>query len=402
MQIPAGPLIRRLTPRDPAEQGRVSTNLELLTDLCFVVAVSQAASQLHHFVVEGEIGHGVIGFLMAFFAIWWTWLNFTWFASAYDNDDVLYRLLTILQIVGSLVIAAGVPGMFEDRLTLVVIGYAIMRIALVIQWLRAARHDPVRAVTCRRYAVGIVVAQLLWVSLLAFPASVVPVIFPFFALVEIAVPIWAEHATPTTWHPHHVAERYGLFYIIVLGEVIFSTLTSIQAAFSSGNLITGAAGESGRDEVPWSVLIVAGSGVGIVFSLWWLYFARSAGGQLGGRGSSVRSFAWGYGHYLIFAATAAIGAGLDARVDYWHHREVGAVASAALITISVAVLLALVWLLCLRVHDNSWRTTVPFGAAILLVLIATVSPGAELIVAGVLVLLVIIEIPLAGLATGED
>jgi hypothetical protein len=45
---------------------------------------------------------------------------------------------------------------------------------------------------------------------------------------------------------------------------------------------------------------------------------------------------------------------------------------------------------------------VPFGAAILLVLIATVSPGAELIVAGVLVLLVIIEIPLAGLATGED
>jgi hypothetical protein len=73
-----------------------------------------------------------------------------------------------------------------------------------------------------------------------------------------------------------------------------------------------------------------------------------------------------------------------------------------LITISVAVLLALVWLLCLRVHDNSWRTTVPFGAAILLVLIATVSPGAELIVAGVLVLLVIIEIPLAGLATGED
>src|SRR3954465_5083967 len=132
MQSPASPLIRSLRPRDPGEQNRVAPPLELLTDLCFVVAVSQAAAELHHFVAEGEVAHGVVGYAMAFFAVWWTWLNFTWFASAYDNDDLAYRLLTVLQIIGSLVIAAGVPALFDGNLTWTVLGYLIMRVALVV------------------------------------------------------------------------------------------------------------------------------------------------------------------------------------------------------------------------------------------------------------------------------
>ena len=36
-----------MAPRDIGEEYRVSTPLELLFDLCFVVAVSQAAGQLH-------------------------------------------------------------------------------------------------------------------------------------------------------------------------------------------------------------------------------------------------------------------------------------------------------------------------------------------------------------------
>src|SRR3954453_20744094 len=106
--------VRALAPRDPAEEHRVSTPLGLRTDLCFVVAVAQASAGLHHAVAADHVAHGVLGFAMAFFAIWWAWLNFTWFASAYDNDDVIYRLLTILQIIGVLVLAAGIPGMFEE------------------------------------------------------------------------------------------------------------------------------------------------------------------------------------------------------------------------------------------------------------------------------------------------
>jgi low temperature requirement protein LtrA len=36
-----------MRPRDPGEPHRVATPLELLFDLCFVVAVAQASAHLH-------------------------------------------------------------------------------------------------------------------------------------------------------------------------------------------------------------------------------------------------------------------------------------------------------------------------------------------------------------------
>ena len=79
-------------PRSPAESHRTATPLELFFDLWFVVAVAQAANSLHHALADGHAADGVVGYPLVFFAIWWAWMNFTWFASAYDNDDVLYRL----------------------------------------------------------------------------------------------------------------------------------------------------------------------------------------------------------------------------------------------------------------------------------------------------------------------
>ena len=102
--------------RDPDEPHRAATPLELFFDLCFVVAVAQAAVALHHELADGHLIEGTVAYLMVFFAIWWAWMGFTWFASAYDTDDVLYRLLTFFQIAGVLVIAAGVPRAFESRL----------------------------------------------------------------------------------------------------------------------------------------------------------------------------------------------------------------------------------------------------------------------------------------------
>ncbi len=88
--------------RDTEESHRAATPLELLFDLCFVVAVSQAGTQLNDALSVGHYQSGIVGFFMVFFAIWWAWVNFTWFASAYDVDDLLYRLLTFVQIVGVL------------------------------------------------------------------------------------------------------------------------------------------------------------------------------------------------------------------------------------------------------------------------------------------------------------
>src|ERR1700712_3049680 len=167
--------LRRMVPRRVDEEHRVSTPLELLFDLTFVVAVAQIAQELAHGIAGGHPGHVLPAYLMVFFAIWWAWMNFTWFASAYDTDDVPYRLLTLVQMAGVLVLAAGVPPAFErEDFAAVTIGYVIMRVAMLAQWSRAAASDPGRRKTALRYVGGIALVQVGWGLRPGVPGAAVP------------------------------------------------------------------------------------------------------------------------------------------------------------------------------------------------------------------------------------
>ncbi|TCO65744.1 low temperature requirement protein LtrA [Actinocrispum wychmicini] len=293
---------RPMVGRDRDETHRASTPLELLFDLCFVVAVASAAAELHHALAASHLGAGLFGFATSFFAIWWAWVNFTWFASAYDTDDVPYRLLTLLQIAGVLVMAAGIPEAFEHRdFTVPTIGYVIMRVAMVIQWLRAAREHTAGRPAALRYALGISVVQLCWVVRLFLPGVWGWIGFGLFAVLELLVPVWAEYrGNRTSWHPNHIAERYGLFTLIVLGECVLSATTAIQTAISESGLSA-------------ALLVIAGSGLVLLFGLWWAYFKRDAAPRL--RNSLKSTMVWAYSHYAVFGSVAAVGAGLGVVVD---------------------------------------------------------------------------------------
>ena len=298
------PLRRSMSARDPHEQHRVATPLELFFDLVFVVAVASAAEQWHHGLAEGHFGD-VRGFLMAFFAIWLAWLNYTWFASAYDCDDVVYRLLTFVIMTG-LVLAAGLPELFRSgQSALVVAGYAVMRLAMVAFWLRAARGDPDGRRTALRYAWGIALVQVFWIARLAVSGQDwLYVTFVVGVVLELLVPVVAERERLTPFHPHHIAERYALFTIIVLGEVILAAVQAVQGAMTDG--------------VSGDLLGVIAGGVLIVYSLWWLYFKRDHVELFEGPLRSVVSA--GYGHYVVFASVAATGAALAASVDVATHQ----------------------------------------------------------------------------------
>ncbi len=164
------PWVRRMSGRDPGEAHRSSTPLELLFDLTFVVAVARAGIELRDALAQGHASHALARYAAVFFGLWWAWVNFSWFASAYDTDDVPYRLLTLLQMAGVLVFAAGIPAAFRHfDFGTVVAGYVIMRLALVAQWLRAARDHPEGRAATLRYAAGITVVQLCWVGWLYLP-----------------------------------------------------------------------------------------------------------------------------------------------------------------------------------------------------------------------------------------
>ncbi|WP_282693123.1 low temperature requirement protein A [Streptomyces sp. CC208A] len=325
-----------LTARSREESHRSATPLELFFDLCFVVAVAQAGVSLVHAIAEGHAGEGVLNYAMVFFAIWWAWMNFSWFASAYDNDDVLYRIVTLVQIAGVLILAAGVSRAFDDHDFLVVyLGYVVMRVALASQWLRAARHasSPEERTMCRRYAGGVLAAQVGWLTLLVVPEGALPWVFLVMALVELAVPVYAEKAAPSTWHPHHIAERYGLFTIIVLGESVAAATVAVKTGVVENDALN-------------ELLPIAAGGLLIVFSAWWIYFVVPAHDRLT---DSRQGFLWGYGHYVIFASAAAIGAGLEIAVEQAvGEAHISTLAASAAVTVPTAVFLLSVWLLHAR------------------------------------------------------
>lgn len=368
---------RPMRSRHTGEEHRVATPLELLFDLCFVVAVAQAAAALHHSIIENHIGSGVLSFGMAFFAIWWGWLNFAWFASAFDTDDVPYRLATFVQIAGALVVAAGVDGAFEKDFVLIIVGYALMRLAMVGQWLRAAASEPECRQTALRYAAGITLTQIAWASWLAVPESLALPVFLVLVVAELAVPVIAERAGGTSFHRHHIAERYSLFTIIVLGEVILGSTNAIKEGVDAG-------GEIG------TLLSLSVAGIVIVFSLWWLYFDQPGHVRL----TSLRaSLVWGYGHYFIFAAVAAVGAGMEVAVDYdLHEAHIAALGTAMSITIPLAVFLLGVWGLQIGPRNDNRALVIGFPVAAVLVLVASFLPAPVHVSAGVLAVLVAVTV----------
>ena len=385
----AGPrqLHVRMQGRNVDEAHRGSSPLELLYDLTFVVAVSSVSAQLAHGIGSGDGLQPIVPYLMVFFTIWWAWINFTWFASAYDTDDAVYRVATLVQMAGVLVIAAGVPAAAAHfDFTAITIGYVVMRVAAVGQWLRAGIEHPASRPTAFRYAAGVLLVQLGWIaSLLFVPRSWSPVAFLILATAELAVPIWAERKVRTRWHPGHIAERYALFVIILLGEGVAAATGAMQRALA----ISG---------VTPRLIAVGLAGLVVLFAVWWLYFLEPAARGLRERPSW--SYFWGYGHYLLFASIAAIGAGLEVAVAWTgHDAEVAGVVAGYAVAIPVAVVFALLYVLHRPLVDRAEvpaRVLFPaaavtlllplaipaFGVAAMVVAVAVVAAGAVAVTLG--------------------
>jgi low temperature requirement protein LtrA len=362
---------------DPRSPHRVASPLELLFDLVFVVAVSQASSALHHLVVDGHVGQGVLAYLMVFFSIWWAWMNFTWFASAYDTDDWLYRVMTIAQMGGVLVLAAGVhDAMIDFDYGTVTLGYVLMRLAMVGQWLRLAISDPASRPTALRFAGGIAAVQVLWVARLATDDLVQ--FWSFFVLVaaELAVPVWAQYRRRSPWHPHHIAERFGLFTLILLGESLLASANAMIDALSEGEHV----GE---------LLGLSASGVVITAAVWWIYFARESAHRLR---TPRDGFTFGYLHYVVFAAVGAVSAGVEVEIaDVSGHAHVSSAVAGLALTLPLAVFLVAVWQVLLRRAISRGATAVVLGAAALTA-IAGLLPVGEYAVAAALMVVVVVAL----------
>ncbi len=309
---------------------------------------------------------------MIFWTTLWAWTNFTWHASAYESDDTFYRVAVFIQIVGALIMAAGIEKAFKDLdFTYVFSGFVIMRLSLVALWLRASYSDKEGRPAALRYAVGITFCQFGWaIVVLILPPSWLIGGFLLMVALEHATPVIAENAINTQWHRGHIIERYGLLTIIVLGEAVLASYAGIQAII----------------EHPEPLLIssVIG-GLIILFSMWWLYFDEDEHVIL----DSLRgAFSWAYGHFIIFAAVAATGAGLSVLSDQiTGHAKISLLVANS--TVIIPVILYLLSLAVLHEMPKSEKKKLWIFLAIILAMAISLISEFSILISGFLMMTII-------------
>ena len=208
-----------------------------------------------------------------------------------------YRVTLFVAMLSILGLAASVGRIGVDPSAVVgfVLAYSLMRLLVAGLFMRGGSNVPadLRPFVAY-YAAGNMIGATIWLSSLLVPAPFRYAVWAIGLAVELLGPILAVMTLDNpriTFHPRHIAERYGLFTLIVLGESVLAV----------------ASGTAGTD---WALaaMLTAVAGFVAAACIWWLYFdhVRSSGIELGPR----PAFYWGYGHYAVYAGIAAFGVGV--------------------------------------------------------------------------------------------
>ena len=295
-----GPTFRIEPPRlrtneDPAGE-RHATWFELYFDLVFVAAVSQLATGLAH----DPSGATFARFAGLFIAVAWAWTGFTMYANRFDTDDLIYRLAKSGAMLAVVAVAVNLHSVVEGHggTAGFAAGYAVVRSLLVLLYIRARLHvhGPGRRLV-DLYIANFAFTTALWVASIFVPQPYRVVLWGIALVIDLAIP-------PRGWRAlagapivaSHVTERYGTFFIIVLGESVVAVVAGVAGfEFSFQSWVVGLA-----------CFVIA-------LGLWWIYFDLADTSVLG-RG--VLGLVYLYGHFPLLAAVAALGAGTKLAITH--------------------------------------------------------------------------------------
>jgi low temperature requirement protein LtrA len=206
------------------EAERHATWLELFFDLVFVVAITQLSDKFSdHLTLTG-----MWQFLALFIPVIWAWGGHTVYATRFDSDDLVHRILTFVIMFAAAIMTVQIPRAFGEGANGFAVGYILARVTLLLLYLRVLFIPTVKHMTWL-YLIGFGLGVSCWcISLFVEP----PIKFYLWAL-GIAV----DFLTPTLGKKRilsklpvdtrHIPERFGLFTIIVLGECVAAVVLGL-------------------------------------------------------------------------------------------------------------------------------------------------------------------------------
>ena len=254
-----------------------------------MAAIAEVASTLSADPTAAGFGR----YLALFLPISWAWSGFAFYATRFDTDDLVYRLLTLLGMFCVAALASTVPDALHGGQNAFVVAYIAVRLVLLLLYARVYRDLEVARPVAGWLLLVFGAAVGVWLISLAVPTPWKYVVWGVALLVEHAGPIRAwQLLRGMPVHPRHLPERFGLLVLIVLGEGVIGVVL-------------------GTAHVSWTVLsgVVAFGGFLTAAAIWWLYFDFLDATAVVTR--NVRSgMTYVYAHYFVAAGIAALGVGV--------------------------------------------------------------------------------------------
>ena len=269
--------------------------LESFYDLIVAIVVLQLSINLSHDVTI----NGFFKFVALFIPVFWAWIGVTFYATRFGTDDMIHRFLMLLQIGAFAFMAVNIPDGLGSNSGWFALSYAASRAILIVEYLRAGRHVPEARKLTRSYSIGFSISTAIWLASVFVPTPLRFILWIIGLAVDIGVPVLFTKRFSMQFAPHtkHLPERFGLFTIIVLGIAILGIVDGIATH-------------------QWTIssMVTAALGLGMTFSLWWLYFDNLDGSEIKALRENRQLgvyVTWLYIHIPLIIGFTALGVGVE-------------------------------------------------------------------------------------------
>jgi len=280
-------------------EDRTVSFLELFYDLVFVVVVARAAHTLAEHIAWREVGE----FAVIFGLIWLAWLNGTTYYDLHGREDGRTRTLVFVQMMLLALLGVFTGDAAGEGGRGFAIVFTLLLLVLSWMWFSVRRQDSEEygALTAR-YLSGMAVSVIVMSLSIFLPAEIRMIVWGAFVgswmVLWVMIERWAQSGRGIAFTlTDSLIERFGLFTIIVLGEVVVGVVT-------------------GLSEVERNLESMATGMIGLMigFGIWWTYFdfigrrfpRKERGGQSG----------WMAGHLPIVMSIAASGAAMVGVIEH--------------------------------------------------------------------------------------
>jgi low temperature requirement protein LtrA len=297
---------KRWSWRPPRAHGEIIADrqvsvLELFYDLVYVAVLGQAA---HHLAGHVSV-RGLSEFTVVFALIWIAWINGSLYLELHGREDGRTRSIVFVQmgiLVLLAVFTADAPG-GGWGFAVVYATYQIFQTGLWYTVWRQDRRDHREFLpTTAGYVVGTGVSATVILASALLPATPRLLVWAGLAvawIVGITLAARASRASLGLTPTDSLVERFGLFIIIVLGEVVIGVVDGLSAAERDARtIVTG--------------MLALSMG----FGFWWIYFDL-VGSRLP-RANRVALANWVMSHLPIALAITAAGAGMVSLLGHAH------------------------------------------------------------------------------------